>query len=137
MVIAMPEMTVNIKSNLPEVQNATDEAILRALEKCGLVAERYAKKSCPVDTGALRNSITHTVDGNTAYIGTNMEYAPYIEFGTGIHAEEGGRKTPWSYQDGKGNWHRTDGYVAHPFLRPAVSDHTTEYKQIIESELKK
>ena len=81
-----------------------------ALEECGLAAEGYAKRLCPVDTGRLRNSITHTADEDTAYVGTNVEYAPYVEMGTS----------------------RTR---AQPFIKPAVMDHTREYKQIIESRL--
>ena len=39
--------------------------------------EGYAKKLCPVDTGNLRNSITHVVDEQepAAIIGTDNEYA--------------------------------------------------------------
>lgn len=46
--------------------------------------ERNAKRDCPVDTGRLRASISTTFhkDGFTAEVGTNVEYAPYIEFGT-------------------------------------------------------
>ena len=58
------------------VEEAAFSQIERALEKVGLTAERYAKLACPVDTGRLRNSISHTHDKNTAYIGTNVEYAP-------------------------------------------------------------
>ena len=115
------------------------DAALRALEKCGLTAEAYAKKLCPVDTGALRNSISHTVDDGepAAYVGTNSEYGPYVEYGTGIYASEGGgRPTPWVYQDAKGNWHMTHGQRAQPFLKPAVSDHAQQYRGIIESEMK-
>ena len=103
-----------------------------ALEQCGMVAEAYAKKSCPVDTGALRNSITHSVDSGekTAYVGTNMEYAPYVELGTGIHAS-GGRQTPWMYQDDAGKWHTTKGQAAREFIKPAAADHAEEYKRII------
>lgn len=123
--------------NSDEVKAAMRSAVLRGLEKCGLVAERYAKKLCPVDTGNLRNSISHTVDTEepAAYIGTNSEYAPYVEFGTGIYAT-GGRPTPWAYQDAKGKWHWTRGNKAQPFLKPAVADHAGKYRQIIEGELK-
>ena len=58
------------------VEEAAFSQIERALEKVGLIAERNAKLACPVDTGRLRNSITHTHDKNTTYIGTNVEYAP-------------------------------------------------------------
>lgn len=52
-------MTVDFTDNYNEVLEAMEKATFRALEKCGLVAEGYAKKLCPVDTGTLRNSITH------------------------------------------------------------------------------
>jgi hypothetical protein len=53
---------VEIVDNSDEVVKALKQAILVALETCGLQAENYAKKLCPVDTGNLRNSITHEVD---------------------------------------------------------------------------
>ena len=99
-------MSVEITDNSKEVSAAIKAALLRGLEKCGLVAEGYAKKLCPVDTGNLRNSITHVVDEQepAAIIGTDSEYGAYVELGTGIYAEGGGgRPTPvgW-YQDAKG-----------------------------------
>lgn len=130
-------MTIEITDNSGKVKEEFQTAVLRALEKCGLVAEGYAKKLCPVDTGNLRNSITHVVDEaeRVAYIGTNSEYGAYVEMGTGKYVA-GGRQTPWVYQDAKGNWHLTHGQRAQPYLKPAVSDHVQQYKGIIESELK-
>lgn len=130
-------MKVDFTDNSKEVLAAMHEAAARALEKCGLVAEGYAKKLCPVDTGNLHNSITHTVDEQepAAIIGTNNEYAAYVELGTGKYAE-GGRPTPWVYQDAKGNWHMTHGQRAQPFLKPAVADHAAQYRDILKSELK-
>ena len=128
---------IRVVDNSAEVKQAFEDAIARALEKCGLVAEGYAKKLCPVDTGNLRNSITHQVDegDNAVYIGSNTSYAPYVELATGIYAE-GGRPTPWVYQDDEGKWHWTRGNPAQPFLAPAVKDHQKTYKNIIENELK-
>ncbi len=130
-------MNVEFTDNSKEALAAMQEAALRALEKCGLVGEGYAKKLAPVDTGNLRNSITHTVDeGEMAvYIGTDVEYAGYVELGTGKYYP-GGRPTPWVYQDAKGNWHMTHGQRAQPFLKPAVADHAQTYRNIIEDELK-
>ena len=130
-------MNVQFTDNSKEVLEAMQQAAVRALEKCGLTAEGYAKKLCPVDTGNLRNSITHTVDEEepAAYIGSNAEYAAYVELGTGKYVS-GGRPTPWVYQDEKGNWHRTHGQKAQPYLKPAVSDHANTYRKIIEYELK-
>lgn len=73
-------MNVTIQDHSAEVFAEIKAALLRGLEKCGLVAEGYAKKLCPVDTGNLRNSITHMVDegGDAVYIGTNSEYGAYV-----------------------------------------------------------
>lgn len=102
------------EDNALAIVNAIDQALAKALEEVGLVAEGYAKKACPVDTGRLLNSITHQVrpSEKSVYIGTNVEYAPYVELSTS----------------------RTKGQ---PFLRPAAADHEGTYKKIFESELKK
>lgn len=135
----MADVEIRLEDNSEEVLEALKAAALRALERCGLQAEGYAKDLTPVDTGNLRNSITHQVseDGLEVYIGTNVEYAPYVELGTGVYAEGGGgRPTPWVYQDEKGQWHWTRGNPAQPFLKPAVADHAQTYRNIIEDELK-
>lgn len=130
-------MDVEFIDNSEEVKKAFQAAAVRALEKCGLTAEGYAKSLAPVDTGQLRNSISHAVDESepAAYIGTNLEYAPYVELGTGQYNPQG-RPTPWVYQDAKSDWHWTKGNPAQPFLKPAVSDHAQTYRNIIEDEMK-
>lgn len=92
-------------------------AIARALEEIGLVAERYAKRMCPVDTGRLRNSITHSVEefGTSAIIGTNVEYGPYVELGT-------------SWQEAAN--------AGEGFLIPAVSYNEEKYRDIVKKHLK-
>lgn len=120
-----------------DVLNEFHDDVLRALERCGERAEGYAKDLAPVDTGNLRNSISHKVDSGepAAYIGTNAEYAAYVELGTGKYYP-GGRPTPWVYQDDAGSWHWTQGNRAQPFLKPAVADHAKQYRSIIESEMR-
>lgn len=115
-------------------QDAFDAAVKRALERCGMQAEGYAKDLTPVDTGNLRNSITHKVVDDTVYIGTNNEYAAYVELGTGKYTE-GGRPDPWVYQDDEGRWHHTHGQRAKPYLKPAVTDHKQTFRNIIKDEL--
>ena len=128
---------IEITDNSEEIALQFAMACMRGLEKCGLVAEGYAKKLCPVDTGNLQNSITHRVDDHDVYIGTDNEYAAYVELGTGKYATEGGgRPTPWVYQDAKGNWHYTHGQKPQPFLKPAVADYAQKYRNILEDELK-
>lgn len=135
-------MKITLEDHSAEVYKELEAACQRALEKCGLVAEGYAKKlvNSPgkFGTGALRNSITHTVTNSgerAAYVGTNSEYGVYVECGTGIYYP-GGRQTPWVYQDEKGNWHLTHGQRAKPFIKPAVAERGEQYKRIIEAELK-
>lgn len=130
-------MQITLEDHSDEVYKELEAACQLALEKCGMVAEGYAKKLCPVDTGNLRNSITHMVSDSekAAYIGTNSEYAVYVECGTGVYYP-GGRQTPWTYQDEKGDWHLTHGQRAKPYIKPAVADHAAQYTRIIEQELK-
>ncbi len=129
-------MNIEVQDHSAEVSAEIKAALLRGLEKCGLVAEGYAKRLAPVDTGNLRNSITHKVDPAepAVYIGTDSEYAAYVELGTGQYYP-GGRPTPWKYQDANGNWHWTAGNKAQPYLKPAVADHANQYRAIIEDEL--
>lgn len=104
-------MEVHITDNSAQFLAALGLAKQAALEAIGLQAEGYAKAKCPVDTGNLRNSISHAASGDSAYIGTNVEYAPYVEFGT--------RKM-----------------AAQPYLKPAAEGHAAEYKAIAETYLK-
>ena len=96
------------ENNAAQVEEAIDQAIAKALTMIGQQAEGYAKLICPVDTGRLRNSITNAIDteANAVYIGTNVEYGPYVELGTS-------RRHP------------------HPYLKPAAADHTDEYRAIL------
>lgn len=139
-------MSVTIKQdNTKEFLSEFDKAKARALEAIGLKIEGYAKKLCPVGTvestgkkgyrgGTLRNSITHTVEENAVIVGSNVEYAPYVELGTGPYFEAPPEWEKFETQQGSGIGH---GYVhPRPYLRPAVEDHMDEYKQIVENELK-
>lgn len=132
-------MQVKVTDNSKIFKNAKDQAVARALENMGKTAERHAKEKCPVDTGRLRNSITHattaysgqgtytdregnsysdatatgTPKKNEVYIGTNVEYAKYIEEGSSRNKN------------------------AVHFLRDAAANHSEEYKRIMEIQLKK
>lgn len=130
-------MKIEFTDNSGEVMRQFDAAVLRALEKCGLTGEKLAANLAPVDTGALRNSITHQVveDESAVYIGSDKEYAAYVELGTGKYYP-GGRPTPWTYQDANGDWHLTHGQRAQPYLKPAIADNASVYRGIIEDELK-
>ena len=112
------------------------ENIEKAMGKACAVVEAAAKQNAPKDTGALRNSITSKVENKNGYIEgvifTPLEYAPYVEYGTGLFAESGGRKdVPWNYQDDKGEWHSTSGQKPQPFMRPAVEDNRNKIIKIL------
>lgn len=136
-------MDIEIEAdNSDEILRALETKIQAALEACGQQAVSHAKQNITaagrIDTGALRNSVNHLVKDDTCYVGTNQEYAIYNEVGTGIYAEGGGgRQSPWSYKDAKGNWHRTRGMAGIHFLKNAIANNTSEYKQTIEQKLKK
>ena len=104
-------MSYTYKDNTDEVLSALEKAIERGLEAIGMTAEGHAKKyETAVDTGRLRNSISHATDDEAAYIGTNVEYASHIELGArgrkGLH-----------------------------FLQKAASNHTAEYKKLMEDSM--
>ena len=110
----------------------------RALGQACALVERSAKQNAPKGTGELRRSITSKVvrDGDelVGIVYTPLEYAPYIEFGTGLFAEEGnGRKdVPWHYQDDEGEWHSTSGQHPRPYLRPALNENRENIKRLLE-----
>ena len=104
-------MKVDYKDNSKQVLSAMEKGIKNGLEAIGLTAETYAKKATPVDTGRLRNSISHTVDGEAVYIGSNVEYAPYVELGT-------------------------SRAKAHHMLQKAATEHSAEYKRLAEDAVK-
>ncbi len=120
------------KLNDLEDGDAAKQAVGQA---CALV-ERSAKQNAPKDTGALRQSITSEVrqgsDGIEGVVFTPLEYAPYVEYGTGLFAEAGGRKdVPWCYQDDKGEWHSTSGQHPQPFMRPALDENRDQILRIL------
>ena len=104
-------MSYTYKDNTDEVLAALERAKRRGLEAIGLTAEGYAKRETPVDTGRLRNSISHATDDEAAYIGTNVEYAPYVELGA-------------------------RGRQGKHMLQRAAAEHTDEYKRLMEDSMK-
>lgn len=108
-------MSYSYKDNTQEVLSALEKAKKNGLEAIGLTAEGHAKKNLypghGLDTGRLRNSISHTADKEAAYIGTNVEYAPHVELGArgrkGLH-----------------------------YLQQAATEHTDEYKRLMEDSMK-
>ena len=138
-------MSVQVIDNSAEVLSELSRAKARTLETIGLKAEGYAKRLGPGGTvestgkkgyrgGTLRNSITHAVDDDTVSVGSNVEYAPYVELGTGPHFEPPPDWETFSSKRGSGVGR---GYVKpRRYLQPAIEEHAGEYKTIAENELK-
>ncbi len=131
----MNEVSLNIQKVINEL---LPEAIKEGLEAVGQFVENESKGNCPVDDGTLKASISHDVEESTVYIGSNVEYAPYVHQGTGIYATDGGgRQTPWTYQDAKGKWHTTKGQKPNPFLQKAVDQNMDKLVKPFENLLDK
>ena len=159
---------VTLTDNTELVRNATDEAIEKALEGVGQFVEDEAKLELEkdprrIDTGALRNSITHTVKNRTAIVGSNLSYAPYVHEGTGKYNSSGSTGDKyWVFVIG-GNSHRssgkrytfdeakkivailrsrgldahmTNGMKPNRFLRNAIMNNKDKLKEYVEKELK-
>ena len=112
------------------------ETIAAAMARACATVERSAKQKAPKGSGELRRSITSKVerDGEDVIgvVFTPLEYAPYVEYGTGLFAENGGRTdVPWSYKDDEGEWHTTSGMHPQPYMRPALNENREQIKRII------
>lgn len=100
-----------ITDNTAETKDEIARRLLQALETVGLTAEADVKLKTPVgETGRLRNSITHVTEESekAVYIGTNTEYAPYVELGT-------------------------SKMRAKPYLKPTIEKNAEKYKEIIKN----
>ena len=112
-------MNWTMKDNTDEVLSALEKAKKRGLEAIGLVAEGHAKKITPVDTGRLqlRNSISHATDDEAAYIGTMIDKFPKKPYGQYVELGARGR------------------HGVH-MLKRAATEHTDEYKRLLEDSMK-
>ena len=140
-------VNVAIKSEFRKAMNIAAEIIRGKMEshaKTNITANVYDRpESWYRRTGRLRNGTTTAKDEDSAgniviAVGTNVEYAPYVELGTGVYAEgeSKAKKIPWHFMGTDGKWHTTSGVHARPFLRPAVEDHAEEYKAVLEKVLR-
>lgn len=135
---------IKLEDNVPQLHEALEDWVERVLTLWGMKIVDYATLLVPTGTadstgiegyvgGALKQSLTYITDAasRTVTVGSALLYALYVELGTGIFAEKGdGRKTPWVWQDFNGKWHFTRGMAPRPFLRPAITGHLDEFKEI-------
>lgn len=123
------------------IEEQLPKALEKSMKQAVLFLEGESKKNCPAVKGTLRQSITNDVevkqDGVYGYVGSNLDYAPYVHQGTGIYALDGnGRdEVPWSYQDAQGNWITTYGIPATPFIQNAIDANRAEVIRFFEGAL--
>lgn len=138
-------MSVKFTDNSAIFLRELEAAKRKALETIGQKVEGYAKKLCPVGTpestgikgyrgGTLRNSITHRTEKDVVAVGSNVEYAPYVELGTGPHFTPPPEWEQFTTERGSGVG---KAYVKpRPYIRPAIEEHRNEYEDIMKHELK-
>jgi HK97 gp10 family phage protein len=118
------------------------DEIAAQMGTAALLVEDSAVQNAPKDEGDLQQSITSKVERTneeiTAIVYSPLEYAPYVEYGTGLFAEKGnGRQTPWGYEDeetGETIW--TCGQKPQPFMRPALEDNKQNIINLIRKAFK-
>lgn len=111
------------------------------LGRAGALVEGEAKKNVTGwgmgGNGELRNSILYTVNDNKVDIGTNVYYAPYVEYGTGLFGPAGARIYPrhakvlhWTDRDGEHFAKSVKGMKPRPFMHPALTQNRTKVLEI-------
>ncbi|MCR1932834.1 HK97-gp10 family putative phage morphogenesis protein [Enterococcus gallinarum] len=116
-----------------EAKEVLKQATIQWLFQACMLVEGQAVVLAAVHTSRLRNSIDYVVDEAEliGYVGTNVEYAIYVEMGTGEFAENGmGRKGGWVYQDPSGEWFFTWGQEPQPYLRPAFRKNKSQIEAL-------
>jgi len=102
-------------------------------EACDTLRDR-TKELCPVRTGMLRDSYTTTVEdtGKTVVgvVSTDVYYAPYVEFGTGIRGSSSPNAGPGPYSP---TW---PGMEPRPHFRPALDDTQPQVFDIMANDLR-
>lgn len=125
--------TRDVTGKLGKISENLTVGLQVALERAGELVRKDAVLNCPVDTGRLRGSITSNVEGNHVDIGTNVEYAPHVEFGTGAKGDPKVAHTTkerWTYYS-KGQFFTTSGQKPQPFLVPALKNNSDKIKSLI------
>lgn len=120
---------------------ADSERMKNALTRSGELVRDRARTKCPVRTGYLHDHIEYTVEGDSALVGTSVEYAPYVEFGTGSRGDPSvphTDKKQWTYYSKTlKQFVTTSGQEKHPYLVPALKDSTKEIADIFKEEFGK
>lgn len=114
-----------LADDLQKLSKSAKQKIENEVGKNSKLIQAQAKALAPVVTGNLRNNITTQTEWNgdvcVGKISCDVEYGPYVEFGTGIYSTLGmGRQTPWVYKS-KYGFKYTQGQQPQPFMFPAYN----------------
>lgn len=129
---------IRFENNSAKCKEEIRQAGVRWLHQCCQILLKQIIDLYRADTGQTRNSFDYIVDEGEleATIGSPMENAIWEEFGTGIFAENGnGRKTPWTYKDRKGNWHKTNGKRGTKAFRRSFDVRKKQMQDLLNDEL--
>lgn len=116
----------NALSALEDYKDTKTEQLEKATQKATINVQRGAKQNVPVDTGRLRSSIHRTTNRLNGTVHTNVEYAPYIEFGTGSEVDVPEGLEDYALQF-KGDGKRQVNMPAQPYLFPAWEKERPKY----------
>ena len=119
---------------LRRLNNIANMDIEETMNKATALVHGQAKTLAPVDIGNLAGSIhmkvTKQKNEVQGKVYTNLQYAPFVEFGTGSTGNGtypnkdislSYRDTPWVYTpDGGETFYHTEGQVAQPYMYPAL-----------------
>jgi HK97 gp10 family phage protein len=136
-----------IEEAVEDAQQLIDPALDSAVEDTAKAIERSAKKNLKrhgaIDTGNLRGSIGYgRVDVAHFRVGTPVEYAPHVEYGTAAHVIEADNADYLRFPGKGGNpvYRKSvqhPGTPAQPYLRPALQDHQSTLAENIEDEIER
>lgn len=112
-----------VAQNLGEWTKNFEQMVSKGVANAAFAIEAQAKRNVPTHTGELRRSIQTQTEGTAAVVSSNLEYAPYVECGTGIYADGGNgrQEVPWTFYDlASGEFIKTSGIPAAHYLQDAV-----------------
>lgn len=130
----------NYESNIPKAKTNMRKSMSKGMEELSafIVQEIQANllKQGAKDTGELIDSYRAVQTEDGVEIGSDLDYSAYVEFGTGIYAEDGkGVSTPWAYKAADGTWHTTKGMRPRPHIRPAFENNAEKIEMMLAKEL--
>lgn len=133
------------------IKDLSGEPMLDAMRQATMLVQRSGKINAPVDTGRLRASIMPEVrtEGNKVQgvVGSNVVYAPYMEFGTGVFAGNSPYFPPPEALETWARRHGTTGFViaraifragglkARRYLQDALETNQAEIVSILDEAL--